>query len=243
MPCRTGKRKALRCAVRKNSTMRCQFAANAYEFAGQLERSVQLKQQLLEQNRILEGPTHPATLNAMHALAWDYGLMGRLEESQALYEKFFALRNTGFGYGYEFQRYVCICQWAGKYDQVDKPLREALKQPRADRGSVGERNNTANLLGFLALNLLLQERYDEAEPIAREAVSMNQTGDAKFSFWVGVLGAVRLGQKEYADAEPLLLKAYEGMKQAEGINLHHKRRTAEIGGWIIRLYEATNQPE
>jgi serine/threonine-protein kinase len=225
-------------------TKRClDNLAATYEFAGQLERSVQLKEQLLEQRRTLEGSTHPATLNAMNMLAWDYGLMGRLEESLALYEKYFALRNTGFGHDFSLMRYASVCQWAGKYDQLDKPLREALKQLRSDRGSVNERNETANLLGFLALNLLLQERYDEAEPIAREAVAMNRTGDHKFSFWVGVLGAVHLGQKKYADAEPLLLKGYEGMKRVEGINLHHKKRTTEIGRWIIRLYESTNQPE
>jgi hypothetical protein len=32
-------------------------------------------------------------------------------------------------------------------------------------------------------------------------------------------------------------------EDSEDINLHHKRRVTEIGSWIIRLYEATNQPD
>jgi serine/threonine protein kinase len=214
-----------------------------YEFAGHLERSVPLKKQLLEYERTHEGPTHPATLAAMQSLAWDYGLMGRLEESMALFEKSVALQNTGFGQEMLLMRYASVCQWAGKCDKVEQLLRDAIKNRNPYYGQVGERNNAANLLGFLALNLLLQGRYDQAEPIAREAVAMNRTGDFKFNFWVGVLGAVRLGQGKYAEAEPLLLKGYDGMKHVEGINLHAKKRTTEIGEWIIRLYEATNQPE
>src|SRR5262249_25462419 len=154
-------------------------------------------------------------LNTMMNLAWTYGLMGRLEESLALFEKYVALRNTGFGRDLALQFYVIVCQWAGKYDQAEQPLRDALKMRGQDRGSRGERGETANLLGFLVLNLLLQERYDEAEPIAREAVAMNRTGDFKYPYWVSVWGAALLGQGKYAEAEPLLLKGYEGMKQVE----------------------------
>jgi hypothetical protein len=98
----------------------------------------------------------------------------------------------------------------------------------------------ATLLAFLALNLLLQGRYDEAEPIAREAVAMNRTGDVKYPYCVGIWGAVLLGQAKYAEAEPLLLKGYEGLKQVEPLR---RRMKADVGRWIVRLYEATDQPE
>jgi hypothetical protein len=93
------------------------------------------------------------------------------------------------------------------------------------------------------LNLLLQGRYDEAEPIAREAVAMNRTGDFKFPYWVSIWGAVLLGQGKYAEAEPLLLKGYEGMTQVEVLGPLQRRMKADVGRWIVRLYEATNQPE
>jgi serine/threonine protein kinase/tetratricopeptide (TPR) repeat protein len=217
--------------------------AYAYLCGGKLEASARLLEQVLEQQRAIDGATHPATLGAMHQLAWVYGLMGRLEESLALHEKVFVLRSAGYGSDYVLMQYVCVCQWAGKYDQADKPLREALKLRQPDRGSVRERTATANLLGLLALNLLLQERYNEAEPFAREAVAMNRTEEFKYPYWVSILGAVFLGQKKYAEAEPLLLKGYEGMKHWQNLNLESKWRMAEVGRWIIYLYDASNQPE
>jgi serine/threonine protein kinase len=225
-------------------TRRCvHHLAEAYLWDGQLETSARLWEQLLEQRRTHEGPTHPATLNTMNDLAWTYGLMGRLEESLALFEKYFALRNTGFGRDVALQFYVIVCQWAGKYDQAEQALRDALKMRGQDPGSVGERGETACLLGFLALNLLLQGRYDEAEPIAREAVAMNRTEDFKYPYWVSVWGAALLGQGKYVEAEPLLLKGYEGKKQVEIIHPLPRRMKAEVGGWIVRLYEATDQAE
>jgi hypothetical protein len=109
---------------------------------------------------------------------------------------------------------------------------------------VNERNDLANHLGYLAVNLLLQGRYDEAEPIAREAVAKSQIGDGKHYYWVSALGAVLLGQQKYTEAEPLLLQSYEGMRQ-DGLADHPamRKRMTEVAGWIVRLYELTNRPE
>ena len=59
-----------------------------------------------------------------------------------------------------------------------------------------------------------------------------------------MLGGALLGQKKYAEAEPLLLQGYEGMKQREAqIPQAGKVRLAEATERLVRLYEATNQPE
>jgi hypothetical protein len=53
-----------------------------------------------------------------------------------------------------------------------------------------------------------------------------------------------LGQKKYADAEPLLLQGYQGMKQREDqIPTQGKVRLVEAAEHLVRLYEATNQPD
>jgi eukaryotic-like serine/threonine-protein kinase len=215
---------------------------------GQLEKSLPLWKRLVEQNRRLDGATHPATLGVMLNLAWNYGLMGRFEESLALFHEYYTLRGAPFGspdvahstLGF----FIQICQWAGKFDEVDGPLRQEIAKLRKDQRSVPDRNELGNHLGFLAVNLVLQGRYDEAEPIAREAVAKTQAGDGKYFYWVSALGAALLGQQKYAEAEPLLLQGYEGMKQI-GLAVHPavQRRMAEVARWIIRLYEATNQPE
>jgi tetratricopeptide (TPR) repeat protein len=142
--------------------------------------------------------------------------------------------------------YGQVCQSAGKLDQADQLLREALELERKHKDCLARRQGIANTLGFLALNLLLQQRYDEAEPHVREAIAtfekQRPDGIRRF-YWISLFGAVRLGQQRYAEAEPLLLQGYEGMKQRVAIHAGERRRLIEAGAWIVRFYEATNQPE
>jgi hypothetical protein len=107
------------------------------------------------------------------------------------------------------------------------------------------RNARANYLGWLALNLLWQERHGDAERIAREAIATDQVGQFRRFYWTSVLGAALLGQKKYADAEPLPLQGYGGMKQWEtGFEVGERRRLlTDAGEWVVRFYEVTEQPE
>ena len=52
---------------------------------------------------------------------------------------------------------------------------------------------------------------------------------------------ILLGQKTYAEAEPLLLAGYEGMKAREA--KVPKPRLTQAGERIVKLYEAWGQPE
>jgi hypothetical protein len=59
-----------------------------------------------------------------------------------------------------------------------------------------------------------------------------------------LLGAVLWGQKQYADAEPLLVQGYEGMKQRETtIPPQDKVRLSEALERLMRFYEATDGKE
>jgi hypothetical protein len=58
------------------------------------------------------------------------------------------------------------------------------------------------------------------------------------------VGGSLLGQKKYAEAEPLLLSADEGMKQREAaIPPQGKVRIQESLQRLVQLYEATGEPE
>jgi eukaryotic-like serine/threonine-protein kinase len=53
-----------------------------------------------------------------------------------------------------------------------------------------------------------------------------------------------LGRKKYADAEPLLLKGYEGMKQREkAIPRQAATRIPEALDRLIEISTATNKPD
>ena len=52
-----------------------------------------------------------------------------------------------------------------------------------------------------------------------------------------------LGQKKYAEAEPLLVSGYEGMKQGEAkIVAAERRYHKQTARHLVQLYEATDRP-
>jgi eukaryotic-like serine/threonine-protein kinase len=221
----------------------------AYRTAGQWATSIPLLEKLLEEKRTVCGPTHASTLRTMHELAMNYWDVDRFDESTALHEKALdALKiTTGPDYMGWIRTFAMVCQRAGKLDQADRLWREAIELNQKREDSVGTRIQRAGFLSFLSLNLLLQERYDEAEPLIRQSLvtlKKRQKGIIRTFYWMTIHGAVLSGQRRYAEAEPLLLNGYEGMKQREAIASGYElRQLVEAGERIVRFYDLTNQPE
>jgi tetratricopeptide (TPR) repeat protein len=214
-------------------------------------KSIPLLEQVYDKQRAICGPTHGDTVDTMHELAWSYLDVDRIAESIDLHEKSLAwlkstavagqpLRNIWWIIGF-----AMVCQKAGKLDRADQLLHEALDQNQKREDTVGRRGQLAHIRGRLALNLLLQEQYDEAEPLIRQSVAtcekINPDNFRSF-FLLTIQGAVLAGQQRYAEAEPILLKGYERMAQAKVPRGEHDE-LAKAGEWVVRFYEATNQPE
>jgi Tetratricopeptide repeat len=67
----------------------------------------------------------------------------------------------------------------------------------------------------LALAYISQGKFAESEPLAREAMQVdqkNRSDDWQRFRAETLLGASLAGQKKYAEAEPLLLEGYQGME-------------------------------
>ena len=61
---------------------------------------------------------------------------------------------------------------------------------------------------------------------------------------MAMLGGALLGQQKYADAEPLLVKGYEGMKAREKmIPAANKKVLPETLDRLIELYTVTDKPD
>ena len=61
---------------------------------------------------------------------------------------------------------------------------------------------------------------------------------------MSLLGGCLLGQKKYAEAEPLLIRGFEGLKAREAkIPNRVKPDLAVVTEWIIHLYESRDGPE
>ncbi|MBA4147674.1 MAG: tetratricopeptide repeat protein [Verrucomicrobia bacterium] len=95
--------------------------------------------------------------------------------------------------------------------------------------------------------LLVAHKFIEAEPIARECLTIRE--DALPGNWLtfnarSMLGASLLGQEKYAEAEPLLLSGYEGMKQRESaIPAIGKIRIKEAIERLAQFYQATSHSD
>src|SRR5439155_15976374 len=91
-----------------------------------------------------------------------------------------------------------------------------------------------------------QGKFAEAEPLYREclAVREKKIPDAWFTFYTRtLLGQTLVGEKKYAEAEPLLLSGYEGMKQREANIRDRYKLFSETLQQLVRLYEETNRPD
>jgi serine/threonine protein kinase/tetratricopeptide (TPR) repeat protein len=217
--------------------------ANAYHFAGQWDKSVPLLEQLHENERTILGPNDDLTLFTMHQLALYYLDVNRFDESIALHEQALNGRESALlpkdpWWTLTFGQ---ACQRAGKLDQADRLLRQALEESKRKDPQLAV---SANAFGWLGQNLLLQQRYEEAEPVARQAVATRASEEGRHLYWVSLLGAVLLGQQKYAEAEPLLLKGYNGLKQREATLAAPQRHTLiEAGERVVHFYEVTGQQD
>jgi hypothetical protein len=96
-------------------------------------------------------------------------------------------------------------------------------------------------LAQLGVSLSKQRKWAEAETILRECLTIREKAqpDQWSTFTTrSMLGGSLLGQQKFADAEPLILAGYEGMKAREAkIPPPGRPRVAEGGERVIRLYE------
>jgi tetratricopeptide (TPR) repeat protein len=147
---------------------------------------------------------------------------------------------------------------AGQFTNAIRVQQEAIallknepeKKDYASRLKLYENNSPyrdQDLLAELASERLRAGEFGEAEPPARECLTLREReipDDWRTFNARSMLGGSLLGQKKYAEAEPLLLSGYEGMKQREvNIPRESKPRLRETLQRLVRLYEATKHPD
>ena len=99
----------------------------------------------------------------------------------------------------------------------------------------------AATMAVLVVSYLEAGDYGQAEPKARDCLAIREK--AMPGHWLtenarSMLGGALLGQKKYAEAEPLLVAAYEGMAKLEAtIPAGRKNRVSEALDRLVKLYE------
>jgi serine/threonine protein kinase len=195
--------------------------AVSYRAAGRSADAVRLHEWNLKLREDKLGTDHPDTLVSMVQLGVTYREVGRLKDCATLLEQAWErgrklpgsfpakLAWIGASLAETYDR-------AGQLAQAEAIYRELLEQASRQLGRKHPR--TAGQMALLALSLLRQKKYNDAEPLLRDCLKLRDATQP--DAWTtsntrSLLGAALCGQKKYAEAEPLLLQGYRGMKQRE----------------------------
>jgi serine/threonine protein kinase/tetratricopeptide (TPR) repeat protein len=217
----------------------------AYWALKQLDKSVPLFEELLPLQVAKLGRGHPDTQSTVANLGVNYKDAGRVAEAVPLLEEAYQASKK-----HARLRWVCKPLFdayvlAGKPHDAVKLLDEVVAEARSQLPK--DSPQLAGHLAQICLVLLEMKRYAEAEPLLRECLAIRQTkepNDWRTYNTQSLLGGALLGQQKYADAEPLLLKGYEGMKAREKtIPPQGAIRIPEAVDRLIGLYTATNKPD
>jgi tetratricopeptide (TPR) repeat protein len=217
----------------------------------QLDKSIPLFKQTLAARRKKLGELHPDTLSTLAYLGVDYRDAGRLAEAIPLLEEAHreGRKHASLGWvgGELLTAYIRARKSAEGLALVKDNLEAARKALPAD---------SPPLAGALAQNgsaLLQLKAWHEAESVLRECLTIREKKEPEAwttSNTKSMLGGALLGQKKYADAEPLLLGGYEGMKKREekapGANATGspiKIRLTEALERLVQLYDATGKKD
>jgi hypothetical protein len=133
----------------------------------------------------------------------------------------------------------------GENAKITDLLRERLSEARKTLPK--DSPQLAGLLAQIGMGLLEQKKWAEADPLLRESLAIREK--AQPDLWSSfntksVLSGALLGQQKHAEAEPLLIAGYEGMKHREAaIPAPGKPRVLEALDRLVELYTVTNKPD
>ena len=229
-------------------TIRNNLAA-AYWRAGRLDRSVPLFEETLKLMTAKLGPDHLETLTTQANLGINYRDAGRAAEGARLMEEALEPRRARpevlAALAFVTPQLAAAFDAAGQFARAEPFYAAALEQALKQFGPNDPRS--AATMAAAGRNLLMLEKWAEAQPILRECLAIRQhfQPDGWPTFNVrSLVGGSLLGQKNYAEAEPLLLSGYEGMKAREAlIPPKAKARLTEAGDRVVKLYEASGKKD
>ena len=221
-----------------------------YRDLRRFDEAESLFQSLLTAQRGELGTAHASTLMTVFNLALLYGDCGRFAEAEPLFLEAIAGAKKTLGPAHwQTQRFIDTfadhCKKQGKCSLAEQELRELAEVIREKDGA--DSLTYAGRLCALARNLLEQSKYVEAEAMARGywTIRASKQPNAWATYYAEyLLGSALLGQTRYAEAEPYLLEAYQGMKEREAQFPQSAKSFLTSGiERLVQLYDACGQPD
>jgi serine/threonine protein kinase len=219
--------------------------AATYWSLKRLDKSIPVFEQTLKLVETKHGRDHPTTQMTVANLGVNYKDAGRLQEAIPLLEEAYRTSRKYHNVNWVSEPLQDAYAKAGETAKLAGLLLERLAEAR--KALPKDSPQLAGLLAQIGLGLSDQKRWDDAEPLFREclAIREKQIPESWLTFNTqSMLGGVLLGQEKHADAEPLLVRGYEGMKaREETIPSGGELRIPEALDRLIALYTATNNPD
>ena len=218
--------------------------ASCYWALRKLDKSVPLLEELLPLREKKLGRSHEDTLRTVGNLGVNYRDAGRLAEAIPLLEEAHRASKKYTSLHFVGPQLLDAYAKAGKPAEAAKLLGDVLADAR--RALPTDSLQLAGQLAHFGSLLLEMKGYAEAEPLLRQCLTVREKTQP--DVWItfnthSMLGGSLLGQNKYADAEPLLVKGYEGMKAREKtIPKEASTRIPEALDRLVELYTATNKP-
>ena len=188
---------------------------------GEYGMAIEVFSRARETRKAKLGLDHPDTLTSMSNLAVAYRAAGKNDLALPLFEETLKLRKAKLGLDHpqtltSMNNLALAYKAAGKFDLALPIVRELVTISR--KVYPKDSPQLAQSFAIAGTILLPLKSFPEAEPILRECLAIREKAqpDAWTTFNTqSMLGGALLGQKKYAEAEPLLVKGYEGLKARE----------------------------
>ena len=218
--------------------------------AGKISEAPTIPGELVEQFASIKEIDHPHFTHIVHAFASALYAQSDFPAAETIFRRVVPLARKHFGEG-DVRVVISLLDLAsalyeqGKLLEAVKFALEAIEYQRA----LGGENEApfSSLLAWLTGVLLEAERYEKAEKYARECLELRRKimpEDWRTYNAEALLGAAFMGQRNYVEAEPLLLSGYRGMQErVETIPPEGKGRVVEALERLIEFYGRTNREE
>ncbi len=224
--------------------------AGAVWCQGRYAEAAELHRRNWQDSKRVLGPEHPDTLRSLNNVARCHFAQEQFAEAAALHAQILEARRRLFGAEYhETLRSMAGLAAAdralGKLAEAEALFAESFRI--AGRVLGAEHPDTLQMLDGLADTLLARGAAAEAEKYFRDDISRREKATA--ADWAGAAARSGLGQAlvqlgRNAEAEPLLIAGYEGLRKSESQLPASERKTIAIAGArVVALYTRWGKPE
>jgi serine/threonine protein kinase/tetratricopeptide (TPR) repeat protein len=224
--------------------------AAAYLSVGRSAEAIARFEETFYRRRTTLGADHPDTLTAHHNVATVYQLRGRTDDAVKMFEEVLAIRRAKLGPDHPDtlttqDNLALVYQEAGRIDEAIPKFEEVLGLRKLKLRP--DHPDTLTSRNLLAAAYLDSKRWSDAETLLRECLELRvktRPEEWRRFHTMSQLGAALAAQKQYDEAEPLLIGGYEGLKSREAkIPPQRKKDLTAAASRIVPFYEVWGKPE